>query len=102
MHPDHRRRDGRDDPAPRAGRADYRGERFAGVSTPCSPDGHATPLRLRGPTSAATTTCSAHPPDIIRGIHPAYLDAGADLVETNTFNADQVIQADYRLRTGRN
>jgi 5-methyltetrahydrofolate--homocysteine methyltransferase len=36
-------------------------------------------------------------PDIISAIHTAYLDAGADLVETNTFNATAVSQADYRL-----
>ena len=39
-------------------------------------------------TCGATTTCwSLTQPDVIRGIHPAYLDAGADIVETNTFNA---------------
>src|SRR5690606_29825554 len=37
-------------------------------------------------------------PDIIRGIHAAYLDAGADLVETNTFNSTSVSMADYRLQ----
>ena len=36
-------------------------------------------------------------PDIIRGIHAAYLAAGADLVETNTFNSTSVSLADYRL-----
>ena len=36
-------------------------------------------------------------PDIIAGIHRAYLEAGADLVETNTFNSTSVSQADYRL-----
>ncbi|MCE2509942.1 MAG: methionine synthase [Alphaproteobacteria bacterium] len=36
-------------------------------------------------------------PDIIRGIHAAYLDAGADIVETNTFNATAISQADYGL-----
>ncbi|HSS07294.1 MAG TPA: homocysteine S-methyltransferase family protein, partial [Rhodanobacteraceae bacterium] len=36
-------------------------------------------------------------PDIITAIHAAYLDAGADLVETNTFNSTAVSQADYRL-----
>jgi 5-methyltetrahydrofolate--homocysteine methyltransferase len=37
-------------------------------------------------------------PDIIRGIHDAYLAAGADLVETNTFNSTSVSLADYRLQ----
>ncbi|UKN03374.1 homocysteine S-methyltransferase family protein [Paracrocinitomix mangrovi] len=36
-------------------------------------------------------------PDIIKEIHAAYLDAGADIVETNTFGATRVAQADYHL-----
>ncbi|HUE38395.1 MAG TPA: homocysteine S-methyltransferase family protein, partial [Candidatus Binatia bacterium] len=36
-------------------------------------------------------------PDVIREIHRAYLDAGADVIETNTFNANRVSQADYGL-----
>ena len=36
-------------------------------------------------------------PDVIRGIHEQYLDAGADIIETNTFNANAFSQADYRL-----
>ncbi|HEX7341170.1 MAG TPA: homocysteine S-methyltransferase family protein [Rhodanobacteraceae bacterium] len=36
-------------------------------------------------------------PDIIRDVHAAYLDAGADLVETNTFNATRLSQSDYHL-----
>jgi 5-methyltetrahydrofolate--homocysteine methyltransferase len=36
-------------------------------------------------------------PDLIESIHRAYLDAGADIIETNTFNANAVSQADYRL-----
>ena len=34
-------------------------------------------------------------PDIIEGIHAAYLEAGADIVETNTFSSTQISQADY-------
>ncbi|MDH5805927.1 MAG: methionine synthase, partial [Gemmatimonadota bacterium] len=34
-------------------------------------------------------------PDIIEGIHKAYLDAGADIVETNTFSATRIAMADY-------
>jgi 5-methyltetrahydrofolate--homocysteine methyltransferase len=34
-------------------------------------------------------------PDVVRDIHRAYLDAGADIVETNTFNANRISQADY-------
>ncbi len=36
-------------------------------------------------------------PDIIADIHRAYFEAGADLVETNTFNANRISQADYGL-----
>jgi 5-methyltetrahydrofolate--homocysteine methyltransferase len=36
-------------------------------------------------------------PQIIQGIHEAYLAAGADIIETNTFGATQVAQADYHL-----
>ncbi|HRC60267.1 MAG TPA: homocysteine S-methyltransferase family protein, partial [Candidatus Propionivibrio aalborgensis] len=38
-------------------------------------------------------------PEIIRGIHAEYLAAGADIVETNTFNATAVSQADYKLES---
>ena len=34
-------------------------------------------------------------PDVISGIHRAYLDAGADIIETNTFNSSAISQADY-------
>jgi 5-methyltetrahydrofolate--homocysteine methyltransferase len=36
-------------------------------------------------------------PDAIRDIHDAYLEAGADIIETNTFNATSIAQADYAL-----
>jgi 5-methyltetrahydrofolate--homocysteine methyltransferase len=36
-------------------------------------------------------------PDVIRAIHNAYLEAGADIIETNTFNATAIAQADYQL-----
>ncbi len=38
-------------------------------------------------------------PDIIYGIHAAYLDAGADIVETNTFNSTTISQADYGMES---
>src|SRR5436190_7823267 len=50
--------------------ADFRGERFADW-----------PRDLRGNSDVL----SLSRPDVIRGIHRAYLEAGADLVETNTF-----------------
>ena len=73
--------------------ADYRGERFADGydSTREAPaaGGH----DLRGNNDLLLLTR----PRIIADIHTAYLEAGADLVETNTFNATSVSQADYRL-----
>jgi len=36
-------------------------------------------------------------PDVISAIHAAYLDAGADIIETNTFNATAISQSDYGL-----
>ena len=36
-------------------------------------------------------------PDVIRGIHDRYLEAGADIIETNTFGATSIAQADYAL-----
>ncbi len=62
--------------------ADYRGERFA-------QHGH----DLKGNNDLLVLTR----PDVIAAIHTAYLDAGADLIETNTFNATTTSQADYRL-----
>ena len=75
--------------------AGYRGQRFAHGC-----DGHhdhvhdeTCPRELKGNNDLL----SLSQPDIIRGIHAAYLDAGADLVETNTFNATRVSQSDYRM-----
>jgi 5-methyltetrahydrofolate--homocysteine methyltransferase len=36
-------------------------------------------------------------PDTVRSIHDAYFEAGADIVETNTFSATRIAQADYRM-----
>jgi 5-methyltetrahydrofolate--homocysteine methyltransferase len=36
-------------------------------------------------------------PDIIRAIHAEFLDAGADIIETNTFNSTSISQADYHI-----
>lgn len=77
---------------------DYRGERFAGGydhthGPRCdhggTPEGH----DLKGNNDLLLLTR----PEVIAGIHTAYLEAGADLVETNTFNATSVSQADYHL-----
>ncbi|MDT8393907.1 MAG: methionine synthase [Bacteroidales bacterium] len=61
---------------------DFRGERFAGH-----------PRDLKGNNDILSIT----QPDIIREIHEAYLQAGADIIETNTFNGTAVSQADYGL-----
>lgn len=72
----------------------FRGERFEHGH-----DGHAHAhdhpgCDLRGNNDLLTLT----QPDIIRGVHEAYLEAGADLVETNTFNSTRISQADYKLQ----
>ena len=38
-------------------------------------------------------------PDVVRAIHDAYLEAGADIIETNTFTATSIAQADYQLES---
>ncbi|HTN17295.1 MAG TPA: homocysteine S-methyltransferase family protein [Chitinophagaceae bacterium] len=63
--------------------ADYRGTEFK--------DWH---LDLKGNNDLLCLT----QPGIIEGIHKQYLDAGADIVETNTFNAQSVSLADYDMQ----
>ncbi|MBP8275069.1 MAG: homocysteine S-methyltransferase family protein, partial [Acidobacteria bacterium] len=62
--------------------ADYRGDRFA-----------KHPSDLKGNNDLLVLT----QPQIIAAIHRQYLDAGADIIETNTFNANVVSQGDYGL-----
>ena len=80
--------------------AGYRGERFAqGYDDQHFSEGHVHAPGcgcgndLRGNNDLLTLSR----PEIIRGIHEAYLAAGADLLETNTFNSTAVSQADYKL-----
>ncbi|HNS40774.1 MAG TPA: homocysteine S-methyltransferase family protein, partial [Promineifilum sp.] len=61
---------------------DFRGERFADW-----------PRDLQGNNDLLVLT----QPDIIRDIHKAYLEAGADIIETDTFNANRISQADYGM-----
>ena len=61
---------------------DFRGPRFA--------DWHTD---LKGNNDLLSLT----QPDIICDIHRAYLEAGADIIETNTFNSTRVSQADYQM-----
>lgn len=60
----------------------YRGERFADWKMP-----------LKGNNDILSLTR----PEIIQAIHEAYLEAGADIVETNTFNSTSVSMADYGM-----
>jgi 5-methyltetrahydrofolate--homocysteine methyltransferase len=62
--------------------ADYRGERFA-----------QWPSMLKGNNDLLVLT----QPEIIKSIHAAYLDAGADIIETNTFNAQVISMEDYGM-----
>ena len=62
--------------------ADFRGERFAGH-----------PKDLRGNNDLLVLTR----PDVVRRIHEQYLEAGADIIETNTFGATSIAQDDYGL-----
>jgi len=61
---------------------DYRGERFADW-----------PSDLKGNNDLLCLT----KPEIITSIHLEYLEAGADIIETNTFNAQKVSLADYQM-----
>jgi 5-methyltetrahydrofolate--homocysteine methyltransferase len=63
--------------------ADYRGEQFKDW-----------PSDLKGNNDLLVLT----KPEVIRGIHAQYLEAGADIIETNTFNGNRLSQADYGLQ----
>jgi len=62
---------------------DFRGDRFAGFKND-----------LRGNNDLLSLT----QPEIIREIHEKYLEAGSDIIETNTFNATTVSLADYNMQ----
>ena len=62
------------------GEEDFRGDRFA-----------EHPVMLKGNNDILVLTR----PDVIRGIHSKYLAAGADIIETSTFNANRISQAEY-------
>src|SRR5689334_25412414 len=63
---------------------DYRGERFRDW-----------PRELRGNNDLLTLT----QPALVRDIHRQYLAAGADIVETNTFNSTAIAMADYGMES---
>jgi len=62
--------------------ADYRGARFATYDRD-----------VKGNNDMLSLT----QPDIVREIHAEYLDAGADIIETNTFSSTRIAQADYGM-----
>jgi 5-methyltetrahydrofolate--homocysteine methyltransferase len=62
--------------------ADYRGDRFKGANSD-----------LKGNHDILNVTR----PDVIGEVHREYLDAGADIIETNTFSGTWISQADYHL-----
>ena len=62
--------------------ADFRGDRFRD---------HGQPLKGNNDLLALTR------PDVLREIHDAYFEAGADIAETNTFSSTTIAQADYGL-----
>jgi 5-methyltetrahydrofolate--homocysteine methyltransferase len=68
--------------AQKPGEADYRGTRFRDW-----------PSDLKGNNDLLAITR----PEIIRGIHASFLEAGADIIETNTFNSNAPSQGDYRM-----
>ena len=72
---------------------DYRGQRFAHGHDGRHAHGAACGCDLKGNNDLLSLTR----PDLILDIHRAYLEAGADLIETNTFNSTTLSQADYRL-----
>ncbi len=61
---------------------DFRGDLFAGHN-----------VQLKGNNDVLCLTR----PDVILDIHRKYLEAGADIIETNTFSAQRISQADYRI-----
>lgn len=67
----------------RLGETDFRGKRFLEHTTD-----------LKGNNDLLSLTC----PEVIQNIHTSYLEAGADIIETNTFNANAISQSDYSLQ----
>ncbi len=81
------------------GEDDYRGTRFAdGYDARAAADHvHGAGCGCARDQKGNNDLLSLTRPEIIRGIHDAYLDAGADLLETNTFNSTTISLADYGL-----
>ena len=62
--------------------ADFRGDRFA---------------HIKGQLKGNNDILSLTRPDVIEDIHRQYLEAGADIIATNTFSSQRISQADYQL-----
>ncbi|TWI03748.1 5-methyltetrahydrofolate--homocysteine methyltransferase [Luteimonas cucumeris] len=77
--------------------ADYRGERFAEGFDSRHDAGHEHGPQCGHDLKGNNDLLLLSKPEVIAGVHTAYLEAGADLVETNTFNATSISQADYHL-----
>ena len=67
----------------RLSETDFRGERFKDIAG-----------QLKGCNDLLNLTR----PDVIEDIHRKYLEAGADIIETNTFNATSISMADYHIQ----
>ncbi len=82
------------------GEEDYRGTRFAaGFDAQAAADhAHGAGCGCAHDQKGNNDLLSLTRPDIIRGIHREYLDAGADLIETNTFNSTTISLTDYGLQ----
>ncbi|MXW08053.1 MAG: methionine synthase, partial [Gammaproteobacteria bacterium] len=63
---------------------DFRGSRFA-----------EHPVALKGNGDVLSLTC----PEVVLDTHFAFLDAGADIIETNTFSGNRISQGDYKLES---
>ncbi len=80
--------------------AGYRGERFArGYDDQHFSEGHhhGPDCGCAGDLQGNNDLLTLSRPELIQAIHAAYLEAGADLIETNTFNSTRISQSDYRL-----
>ena len=63
---------------------DFRGERFADIDRP-----------VKGNNDLLSLTA----PHVLEDIHRKYLEAGADIIETNTFNANRISMSDYGMES---
>lgn len=77
--------------------ADYRGERFVDGFDSLQAGSHVHGAQCGHDLKGNNDLLLLSKPEVIAGVHTEYLEAGADLIETNTFNATAISQADYHL-----